>query len=586
MRGEPLRLNMPMDQQSWRLRLREQPPGGQPGQVLGAGVLFGQDLVLTCAHVLPGRTDQVRVEFPLLKGKLQGVSRTATVLDEYFVPRHGKHEGDLALLRLTSPAPVPSTVVLDRDPVPYDTRVMVDGFPRGRSGGFWVDAQLKGPGGHGDEWVQLNPVGYRDRDPRGFSGAGVTEAGSGRLIGIMVAVYGNPDTEEPLLYFYMIPGATIAGHLPLVAAHHMTGSPVIPPQLSVAPEAARTGRPLGLQRTLTRWLHRDADTWDTETVFVREDDAEAASALRTTLNLADRERSPALSTADTRRSGDGTVPRPGTIDLAVAAAGMSHEELTRALEPRQQLSSVAIVSADRSAATPQELAGLLRTLADRGVRLLLVLNAPEPALTQELLPPGRARLWLARLAARTDRLSDAERSIKELHRRLTPRVTRLPAVPDPRSVDAQLWTAQLTAEWEWERDGDEAALLEKLSYAEQAVEHFLLAAERAERELRTELDRLHGLRGLLAAEQARLSREDRAEDAGATVHYREAQRLLRGGPSDLDDVQRAVDVFVRSVHRLLDEEPAPQDSGASQDPGVSQAPGRPPDGTDGEDEDL
>lgn len=540
-------LNAPTDHQSWRLRLREELPGGAPGKVLGAGVLLGVDLVLTCAHVVPGPETAVRVEFPLLTGPSKGEWRTAAVIEGHWVKRFGNDEGDLALLKLTTPAPsATSTVVLDRDPVPFDTAVVIDGFPRNRSGGLWVDAVLKGPGGHGDEWVQINPVAFHEKDPRGFSGAGVTERGSDRLLGIMVAVY---DPLPTVFQFYMIPAATIAGHLPLVAGH-IRGLPVIPDDLSVVPGGARTGRPLGVQRILTRWLHGEAGTWAVETVFVRQDDQEAAVALRTTLNLADRERSPALSTTETRLSEDGTVPRPGSIGLAVAAAGMSTEQLVRALDPQpsRRFSSVAVFSPDLADATPGRVAELLRRLNDRGARLLLVLHGPQPDLIRELLPPGRAVQWLTRLGERADRLSETERSIRNLHRRLAPRVTPLPDPPSRHGTDAQLWTVQLAAE---HGQGD-ADILEKLSHAEQFVEDALLRAERVQRRLRTALETLLRLRGLLGVAQARLGVHDRDEHPEAVRDYTAAQRLLTGGPADLAEVEQAVGTFVRTVHRILD----------------------------------
>lgn len=589
---------MLMDQQSWRLRLHAELPGGEPGDVLGAGVLFGRDLVLTCAHVVPGPTEPVRVEFPVLAGEPKGVSRSARVIDGHWVKRYGRDEGDLALLRLTEPAPVTSTAVLHRDPAPYDTRVMVDGFPRHRSGGLWVDALLKGPGGHGDEWVQINPLDFHDPDPRGFSGAGVTEAGSGRLLGIMVAVYDMSADRSQFFHFYMIPAATIAGHLPIVAEHHMTGPPVIPPQLSVAPGRQRTGRPLGLQSTLTRWLNGDDGSWDIETVHLREDDEEADVALRTTLGLADRERSPGLSATGSSRPGGPAVPHRGSISLAVAAAGRSREQLAQDLEPQppRQLTSVVVSLPDRAAADPAETAALLRRLADRGARLLLVLHGPAPVLTGELLPADRAAQWLERLTGHADRLSGAERAIRELVRRLEPRVSGLPGPPGRRGPEAQLWTAQLAAELERTRehtpgepypaerrgsgegapygeargsgggagrDGAAprgswtaaAGLLQMLSYAEQSVLGSLLRAEDIEQRLRAALDRMLNLRGLLAAEQARLADHRRAEDPVAAGQYRKAQLLLTEGPNSLDDMERAVGAFVTTVHARLDSGP-------------------------------
>ncbi|NDZ91015.1 hypothetical protein G3I23_36735, partial [Streptomyces sp. SID10115] len=63
-------------------------------------------------------------------------------------------------------------------------------------------------------------------------------------------------------------------------------------------------------------------------------------------------------------------------------------------------------------------------------------------------------------------------------------------------------------------------LLEKLSYAEQAVDTYLLRAERAESELRAVLDEHLRLRGLLRDHLARLARRGLAEHPDAVGPYR------------------------------------------------------------------
>ncbi|CAM5668530.1 hypothetical protein SALBM135S_00207 [Streptomyces alboniger] len=102
-------LNIRVEHGSWRVRLRRWAASGS-GDVLGAGVLFGGDRVLTCAHVVRDpatgqRPDRVQVEFPLLQGLTRTPCRTATVEAGHWVPPFGKAQGDLAVLVLDEPAP-------------------------------------------------------------------------------------------------------------------------------------------------------------------------------------------------------------------------------------------------------------------------------------------------------------------------------------------------------------------------------------------------------------------------------------------------------------------------------------------------
>ncbi|MGW1030074.1 S1 family peptidase, partial [Streptomyces sp. NPDC002577] len=255
---------------SWRVRLRRGGVSGS-GDVLGAGVLLGADRVLTCAHVIrdpetgqrPGR---VQVDFPLLQGLPRTERRSATVLDGHWVPPFGTAQGDLALLVLDEPAPLPSPVALHRTLDYRGARVLIDGFPEQRSGGQWLTGACMGPGGHGDERVQIDLGDPREsgrRLPGGFSGAGVLEEETGRVLGIVV------QTDERAGCAYMIPAATVARYFRDVGRTHVTGPPAIPARHAVSPDAARDARPHGLQRTVMRWLHEEPGCWDVEVLFLR-----------------------------------------------------------------------------------------------------------------------------------------------------------------------------------------------------------------------------------------------------------------------------------------------------------------------------
>ncbi|MEU8957481.1 serine protease [Streptomyces sp. NPDC048518] len=575
-----------MDHSSWRVRLRRWAASGS-GDVLGAGVLFGADRVLTCAHVIRDpatglRPDRVQVEFPLLQGLERTPWRTATVAAGHWAPPFGKAQGDLAVLVLDSPAPLPSPVTLHRTLDYRGATVLIDGFPEHRSGGQWLTGVCRGPGGEGDERVQIDltgagaEAGGAARLRGGFSGAGVREEGTDRLLGVLV------QADERGEHGYMIPAATVAKYFRRFAERYVSGPHAIPGHRVVSADAARTARPHGLQRTVTRWLNGEADAWDTEVLFVAEDDDRARQALYVVLNMADREQSPQLAVrpvehgagGDSLLSRAGIAPRVGSIGLVLDLEGVAlddpgrpelrealavlRHELRHAARPHtapRRRPAVAVLYADRSATEPADAARVLAELADGGARLLLVVRSSTHgftyALAERLLPAERAAQWLQRIGARVDVLADTERRARHLFHRVEPHVVD-PPTATAYAARAALWTVQLSGELRPPSERGGPRFLEKLSYAEQAVETYLLRAERAEGELRGVLDAHLRLRGLLRDHLARLARRGLAEHPDAVGPYREAQRLLMAGPCPLPDAERAVAAFTRMVRRLTD----------------------------------
>ncbi|MFJ2771993.1 trypsin-like peptidase domain-containing protein [Streptomyces sp. NPDC087300] len=579
-----------MDHASWRVRLRRWAASGS-GDVLGAGVLFGTDRVLTCAHVIIDpdtglRPERVQVEFPMLQGLPRTPRRTATVAAGHWVPPFGKAQGDLAVLVLDEAAPVPSPVTLHRTLDYRGAPVLIDGFPEYRSGGQWLTGACMGPGGQGDERVQIDitgPGGLRG----GFSGAGVREEGTDRLLGIVA------QADESGAHGYMIPAATVAKYFRGFAERYVTGPHAVPGRRVVSAEAARAARPHGLQRAVTRWLNADADAWDTEILFLSDGDERARQALYVVLNMADRELSPQLAVTPVELApadgpdppGDpageprpptgtpllsraGISPRVGSIGLVLDLEGVALDdpdvpELREALAvlrhelrhaPRRH-PAVAVLFADGSATEPTTAVRILRELSASGARLLLVVRDSAHgfsyAAAEHLLPVDHAPRWLQRIGTRVDALADTERRARRLYQRVEPHVVDPPAATSL-AARAALWTVQLSTELQPPAGRGGPRLLEKLSHAEQAVDTYLLRATGIEYELRGMLDDHLRLRALLRDHQAGLARHGMAEHPDAVGPYREAQRLLMSGPCPLADAERAVTAFARVVRRLTE----------------------------------
>ncbi|CAM5668572.1 Serine protease OS=Streptomyces alboniger OX=132473 GN=CP975_14930 PE=4 SV=1 [Streptomyces alboniger] len=461
--------------------------------------------------------------------------------------------------------------------------MLIDGFPEHQSGGQWLTGACMGPGGEGDERVQIDvtgPGGLRG----GFSGSGVREEGGDRLLGIVA------QADASGAHGYMIPAATVAKYFRRFAERYVTGPHAVPGHRVVSAEAARAARPHGLQRTVTRWLNGDAGAWDTEVLFIAQDDERARQALYMVLNMADREQAPQLAVSPLDRaegaepqgpeatgapllSRAGIAPRVGSIGLVLDLEGVALDdpagtELREALAvlrhelrhaerrhtaPRRR-PAVAVLHADRSATEPAAAVRVLRELSDAGARLLLVVRDSTHgfpyAMAERLLPDGRAARWLQRIGARVDDLADAERRARLLFHRVEPHVVD-PPVATGYAARAALWTVQLSDELRPLTGRGGPRLLEKLSYAEQAVETYLLRAEDAEAGLRAVLDAHLRLRALLRDHLALLAGRGLAEHPEAVGPYREAQRLLMAGPCPLADAERTVEAFARVVRRLV-----------------------------------
>ncbi|MFF6976327.1 NB-ARC domain-containing protein [Streptomyces sp. NPDC008343] len=188
------------------------------GTICGAGVHLGQNLILTCAHVItdalrPGPRDapdgQVLVEF---LGTASPAPLPATVAEGGWWPVGERQEGDAAVLRLTAAAPT------DAAPAPLNTdwrrgdTVWAYGYPRHRdlTAGVHASATVVGET-MTTGWVQLN-----DRHSSGveiqpgFSGGGVCDADGGRVYGIVVLAL---PTER---MSWVLPVGLVAQRLPLV----------------------------------------------------------------------------------------------------------------------------------------------------------------------------------------------------------------------------------------------------------------------------------------------------------------------------------------------------------------------------------
>ncbi|MFF4988772.1 serine protease [Streptosporangium saharense] len=350
-------------EETWWVRIRQ-----AGGEVLGAGVLLDQRTVLTCAHVIPDRAEEVVAEFV---GRPGARAVPATVVS--WVPADDDQRGDLALLDLASPAPPGRRPVLRR-PSLWGREVYTRGFPSLLDDGLWVRARLGGRAGPGGEWVQMDAEPYREIHP-GFSGAPVVDGRSGDVLGIVVS-------EFPGLagLAWMIPVETIVRHLPALAGM-VADNPSLTDQIREFFGPGRSGGAL------------------------------------------------VVVTGDAPVSGSLTQPAQNEEDVSGKSVAEVSRRVNRVLErhPERQMF---VFDAVDEAADPENLAReVIRPLTEAGHQVITGLRQESTRLRGILSVPSVSRR-LEVLDVRIAEARAAARSARAEHRRVARLVTPVPDWPD------------------------------------------------------------------------------------------------------------------------------------------------------------
>ncbi|MEU5109087.1 MULTISPECIES: serine protease [unclassified Streptomyces] len=559
--------NAPAHDGTWRVRIRS-----TTGEVLGAGILLGSETVLTCAHVIPADgwpvpAVEVRVD---LVGVPDAEPVTARVAEGCWVPQRADDCGDVALLTLSRPQPAEYAARLFRLPPKPRRPVRMFGFPEGNDNGMWFSARIAGTAGPRAEWVQLNPESRGDVVRWGFSGAGVEDEETQRVIGIVVSRYDDSDSvpsAERRHFSYMIPVETVLRHLPGVR-RWVDGDPGVDERL-VSPLTDGV-QDIGFAQRLALWLRRESlagreGIADVETVVIADDDSDRYETLSRAVTLADRELAGAGAEQAVYSAPRNTVPPIGSLDLAVDVTGRTDTDVAKRVADRMDLKAlgdtspfsriranavpltIVAVSVDR-AHDPEALVRFMEILADRGSRLMLVFRDPQaPALrlAERLFRPERERIdaWMGELAGQVTRAEGLEREAVERRALLSPALN----APYPRSAsalrvnllrlrgDPGLYTHHIVA---------------KMAAFEHAAATVLRRAEAALCAADEQLKRIPELEGLLRASAASAGARAVSEHPELIPLQRAAVELLDSVPYDVAAAQEAVDRFVRAVNEI------------------------------------
>ncbi|MEU5599681.1 serine protease [Streptomyces sp. NPDC020298] len=547
------------------------------GHVVGAGVLLSPDRVLTCAHVVqPDRTYVVR-----FVGAAAGTvpSVAATVVEREWIPEEaddfGDRAGDLALLRLAEPRPAEDATRLFRLATSRQG-VRMYGFPVGDDGGRWHGGTVVGGRGR-DGQVQLRPDTPGELASPGFSGGGVVDLATGRLIGIVLSV----DEGHPSLFTYMSPAETVLRHLPQVAAWTAGRSAVDP---GLRPKHDTGELDVEFATELAGWFRGEG--WPV-LVTVVPARGRRAWTLGRAITLADRELRTRRNTSRFSDDPPDTVPPAGSHDLAFGVQGMTVAQVAERIAERlgtpvdplaglpEQLAETgtplaAVLVGVDMAAEPGRLLALLERLARQGARLLLVFRRRDGLVAQaeetlvRLPLPDR---W-SRMRAELDRIAD--RLGPALHERLG-RVRPRPGTEElvARADDAFRRTVVLR-EQVAARPVPEPRHAEDLFVYEAAARRRRRRLEQAVGFLDARILRHDELRGRVAGIWA-LSRQrsgprDITRDLEAYRLYETASRLLRRRPCDIEEAEAAVERFVAFASGRPDGDGPPCTDGNSHDP--------------------
>jgi len=180
----------------WRARIR-----ARDGRIVGAGLLVDSHHVLTCAHVVTQATGEdpragvprgeIVAEFPFWGSAVgaAGWQVAASVPSYGWAPLDAAGRGDVTLLRLREAAPAElAPAELDVTTNVDQRRVRVFGHPADLLDGVWAEVRLSGIAGPAAEWIQIDAASTVGRRvEQGFSGAGVIDPDTGRVLGVVVA---------------------------------------------------------------------------------------------------------------------------------------------------------------------------------------------------------------------------------------------------------------------------------------------------------------------------------------------------------------------------------------------------------------
>ncbi|WP_185845619.1 serine protease [Kibdelosporangium aridum] len=484
------------ESEPWRACLRDE----DTGEILGAGVVLTEGVVLTCAHVIqkaqgykPGSdTPEVAVIVEMIG---EDKPAKAQVMPGCWVPPTEDDRGDVTLLRMDRAVQPEPRVRLRRLRCPRGRTVHSYGFPYVRAYGIYASAVLSGLAGPRAEWIQIDSVPQREVIRPGFSGAGVVDERTGAVVGIAAIAY-HSDLSH---LAWMIPVDVVAEYLP--ALRKWLG-PEIPCDRWVPPAGAIL-------------------------IAVGPHDEAAVAGIQVP-NVVDAAGKSANEVYRVLRDTPTSEPR-GSEPVGVNG-------IEQAQEPEKVLDSV-VGPMVRNGATV-----VVRLSQEDSPTARLVRQRQRDALRVRIdaLTEG-----VADLAQRED-LARTRRRRVQARLRPSPKITELSAL----AAELQLPLAALRSSVDHKEPDRLRRAVERF---ERELNDCLDQVEQVDREADAAMLVYERLRGLLAGYNARAVQHGLLEDEELERLLGAAREALDAYPCDLEIAEARVDEYVRAVRRRLGE---------------------------------
>jgi hypothetical protein len=491
--------------------------------------------VLTCAHVLAAHpyTCPQETTFTVgLVGLVDGREVSARAVLGAWVPPTQDNGGDVALLQLDRELPDRCVAAMRRLPDSWpEGDLPAKAYGRSPRAEVWANVRITGWGGGGGEWVQLVKDKRGPRIARGFSGAGVKVVDGNRayVVGVVVGVVEVDRDESDPGVSWMVPMDMVVRHLRVLTS-----------QVEVWPP-----RDVGFAR-----LIEDFQPGRVQTPLM------LTALIVVVVGGADSPASVALSSGGVPPGGLVTAKPEGRgIQMRIDASGKTAEEVAARVadalgveaEGARGLSdyqgsmsgtSVIVEGIDEASDPDAVVSQVVTPLVRRDARVIA-------AFYREATPSAVA-LGIDALASVVDKVGEAERAARKLHRRAAARVAGVPQVP----VRAAMLRTQLAEIRAAAAGGQQVvtALAAAVSDAERAHQ----AVRDVTTRLNEALTQHSAVRGRLQSYQAMAVNGGLAEDIDLGELYEAAWQPLWHGRCDLAVAEEAVARYAQAIHDKLD----------------------------------
>jgi len=193
-------------------------------RIVGSGFYLGDNLVVTCAHVVAqsiyGRIDGapsgipddlIEIDFPLANDR--GVHQGKVVC---ITPMREDGGGDIAVIKLNSQLAELNSIAFIRKKNLWGHEFRTFGFPHSQSNGLWVSGKILSL--QSNDWLQIETESAGRIEP-GYSGSAVWDGELSGIVGMVVRI-----TRRDVPIAFVIPTESMVKNCPILEKFVLTQS--------------------------------------------------------------------------------------------------------------------------------------------------------------------------------------------------------------------------------------------------------------------------------------------------------------------------------------------------------------------------